>query len=57
MPKPEDIAILRSASRFGVRAVGYLAGVFVVVDVGDVVKLKCWCRGRNQSSKQRQHTA
>ena len=29
----------------GVRAVGYLAGVFVVVDVGDVVKLKCWCRG------------
>jgi len=23
------------------RAVGYLAGVFVVVDVGDVVKLRC----------------
>ena len=33
-----------------VRDVGYLAGVFVVVDVGDVVKLKCWCRSRNQSS-------
>ena len=32
------------------RAVGYLAGVFVVVDVDDVVKLKCWCRGRSQSS-------
>ena len=41
MPKPEDIAILRLSRVSGIRAVGCLAGVFVVVDVGDVVKYRC----------------
>ena len=42
MPKPhEDIAILRLSRVSGVRLMGCLAGVFVVVDVGDVVKLRC----------------
>ena len=58
MPKPEGIAIFCARRRvYGIRAVGCLAGVFVVVDVGDVVKLRCaadlgrktvheeeWCR-------------
>ena len=44
MPKPERYCHFALGVAFMARAVGYLAGVFVVVDVGDVVKLKCWCR-------------